>query len=213
MPTPLDPAAVFAAALSLWESSRHRVKCARMNLSDAYSGWDQFMREIMRIAELFEDWACRHVAFEQWGEVWPYYLGDRFGEACLECVTVDSLAAFDEADCLRVAMQMRLPIKLDSGLLVPLDVAVENPIPDSAFCAFRVRSVRVIVEEDEVVGFGTDDDPDDARFSPPFFGLYGVSRDGLMEHIADRRCYLEAVALVEKLVTGVIFPRVLQLRN
>lgn len=209
MSTRLDPAAVFAAALSLWEASKQRSKDQRVNLSDAYHGMDQFMREIMRVAELFEGWACRHIAFERSGEVWPYLLGERFGETCVEYVTVDSFDDFDEADCLRVAMRMRLPIKLDTGLLVPLDVATENSMPNSTFRAFRIRTVRLMTEDDEVTGFGMDDDPDDVRFGPPFCGLYGVGKDGLMEHIADRRNYMEAVVLAEKLGIGAGFPRVL----
>jgi hypothetical protein len=41
---------------------------------------------------------------------------------------------FDEEDCLRVALELRLPIKLNHGLPVPVDTHVTNPIqavPDS----------------------------------------------------------------------------------
>ena len=67
------------------------------------------MREVMRIAELFEQWACEHVAFEELTDVWPYLLQDRFGEECLSVLVVESLAEFDERDCRRVAMRLRLP--------------------------------------------------------------------------------------------------------
>lgn len=57
----------------------------------------------MPVPEMFEDWACRNVAFQELDDVWPYLLEDRFGAACLEIMSAESLAGFDADDCLRVA--------------------------------------------------------------------------------------------------------------
>ena len=70
-----DTAAVFAAAHSLWEAIQKRARAApEINLSDCYSGMDQLMREVMRIANQFEEWACQHVEFNELTDVWPYLL-------------------------------------------------------------------------------------------------------------------------------------------
>ena len=101
-----DPAAIFAIAQSLWEACQ--TQAARdpiINLSEAYHGMDQFMRELMRVASLFESWACQHIDFPELDEPWPYLLQDRFGEACLQIKTVAELAAFAEPDCLRAALR------------------------------------------------------------------------------------------------------------
>jgi hypothetical protein len=110
----VDPAAVFACASSLWEACNKRPgDDPELNLSDAYSGMDQLMREVMRIGEMFENWACDHVVFELLSDVWPYFLEDRFGDACLGLRDPDWLAGFDEDDCLRIAYQLRLPMRAD----------------------------------------------------------------------------------------------------
>src|SRR4051812_40747738 len=62
----VDPAAVFAAAMSLWKELQNvSKKDPQFNLSDAYSGVDEAMRQVMRVATIFETWACSHVAFEE----------------------------------------------------------------------------------------------------------------------------------------------------
>ncbi len=74
-----DSAAVFASALSLWQSCNKRVTSDQhLNLSECYNGMDQFMREIMRIANRFEAWACSHLVFDELNDVWPYLLEDKF---------------------------------------------------------------------------------------------------------------------------------------
>jgi hypothetical protein len=108
-----DPAAVFAAACSLSEACYKRAKNERiLNLSVAYHGLDQFMREVMRVGLLFETWACEHVDFDQTNEVWPYMLEDKFGEACLHMFGAAELAKFGTDDSLRVALRLGLPIKV-----------------------------------------------------------------------------------------------------
>lgn len=62
----VDPAAVFACANSLWLACKRQAGVdPNLNLSDAYNGMDQLMREVMRIAEMFEKWSCQHVVFEE----------------------------------------------------------------------------------------------------------------------------------------------------
>jgi|CZKV01.1.fsa_nt_gi hypothetical protein len=202
-----DPAAVFASALSLWQiCQKHAASDAKLNLSECYNGMDQFMRELMRVANQFETWACMHVDFNETSDVWPYLLEDKFGEACLAVLSPDSLAQFDDSDCLRVAMQLRLPIKLDDRLPIPIDVRSPNPTPASAFREFRILTMRNLIEDGDAVPFTADDEPFDDEFGHPYFGLYGVDKDGLLEHVADRKTYSEAARLAEKLAPGVEFP-------
>jgi hypothetical protein len=104
-----DSAAIFAIATSLWhECHKHAATHRSLNLSDTYSGIDGLMREVMRIATLFEKWACLHVDFNQLNEPWPYYLQDHFGRECLSILLPERLADFDDHDCQRVAARLRL---------------------------------------------------------------------------------------------------------
>src|SRR4051794_15373678 len=91
-----DPAAVFATAFSLWEACyKAATDNPNLNLSDAYNGYDELMREVMRIGDLFESWACDNVDFEAFAEVWPYMLGDRFGKTCLGLIPPTNLSGFN----------------------------------------------------------------------------------------------------------------------
>jgi hypothetical protein len=203
-----DPAGIFACALSLWhECKQHAAANASLNLSESYNGMDQFMREVMRIASQFETWACKHVHFDDFSEIWPYHLEESFGKACLAVILPSALAEFDETDCLRVAMHLKLPIIIDDELRVPIDVKAMNPVPGSAFREFRIQTARDSIEDDDSAPFTPDDDPFDEEFGAPYVGLYGISDDGLLEHIADRRTYAEAVTLARKLAPGVEFPQ------
>lgn len=203
----LDPAAVFACALSLREACLKSAKAnPHLNLSESYNGMDEFLREMMRVANLFEAWACAHVVFDEVDDVWPYLLEDKFGDACLEFMLPCAMTEFDESDCLRVALRLRLPIQTDGNIRVPINVRAPNPIGESKFREFRIQSVRDDLEEGGVVPFTTDDDPFDERFGPPYFGLYGVGDDGLLEHIADRETYSDALNLAQNLAPGVVLP-------
>lgn len=202
-----DSAAVFAGGVSIWEAAHKHAAAEHINLSELYNGVDQLMREVMRIATLFEEWACRHVSFDALSDVWPYLLEDRFGETCLDVMMIGALTEFDATDCLRVALRMRLPIKLDEGLPIPVDERAENPVPGSEFRQFRIQTVRSSMEDNEVLPFTVSDEPFDPELGQPYFGIYGVRAEGLVEHIADRSTYGEAVTLVSKLAPGVDFPR------
>ena len=203
-----DPAAIFAIAQSLWQASQKQAtRDPKLNLSAPYNGMDQFMRELMRIANLFESWACQHLNFPELGEPWPYLLQDRFGEACFKFKTVAELAVFAESDCLRAALRLRLPVKRDQGLPVPVDLRADLPSRDGVpgFCAFRIQTIRDELPGPHCAPFTWDDDPYDPDFGPPFFGLYGVTAAGLSEHIADRPTLAAALALATNLVPGVLF--------
>jgi hypothetical protein len=124
MPTTisLDPAAIFAIATSLWqECHKHAAVNFSINLSDSFSGNDGLMREVMRIATVFESWSCDHVDFDQLTEVWPYLLEDRFGKECLSILLVENLADFDEHDCHRIAARLRLTFQLVSARTLPME--------------------------------------------------------------------------------------------
>lgn len=164
------------------------------------------MREVMRIGEMFEKWACQYVVFEELSDVWSYFLADKFGEAYLALLLPDSLAGFDEDDCMRIAFYLRLPLRADGSLCLPVDVRSANPIDGSEFKAFRIQTVRDILADSGVVPFTENGDPFDEEFGAPYFGIYGVGDDGLMEHIADRGTYLEALSLTRKLAPGIELP-------
>ena len=201
-----DPAAVFASALSLWEACQKQADEQKLNLSECYNGMDEFMREVMRVGNQFESWACSHIDFDETNDVWPYLLEDKFGDAFLALFPPSALAQFDETDCLSVAMHLRLPVILDDKLPVPVDVSAPNPIGGTGFRAFRIQTVRNSLDDGDVVPFVADDDPLDDEFGDRYFGLYGVGEDGKLEHIADRKTYGEVLNLAQKLAPGVAFP-------
>ncbi len=201
-----DPAAVFASALSLWQASQQRAGKENLNLSECYNGMDQFMREIMRIANQFEAWACLHIEFNELDDVWSYLLEDKFGEACLAVLFLGGLAHFDDSVCLLVAVRLRLPVKLDDTLPIPIDVRAPNPVSQSPFRELRILTMRDSIEDGDPTPYSSDDEPFDEQFGDTYFRLYGVGGDGTLEHIADRSTYSEALGLAQKLAPGVAFP-------
>lgn len=164
------------------------------------------MRELMRVANLFESWACAHVAFEELSEVWPYLLETRFGNACLELVRPTALNQFSLDDCLLVAMRLRLPVLADGKLPVPVDLRARNPNAASGFLEFRVQTVRASLEDGDAVPFTVDDDPFDDDLGPPYLALYGISMNASWEHIANRQTYQEILSLARKLAPGIALP-------
>jgi hypothetical protein len=201
-----DPAAVFTIAHSLWEICEKRSHQNNFNISECYNGVDQFIREIMRIANLFENWACHHINFDEFDEVWAYYLGDNFGKSCLTVVPLNCLMDFGEADCLRVALHLRLPVVLDDKLPVPLDLTSPNPVAQAGFRDFRIQTVRNSIEDEYAVPFVADDEPFDEEFGKHYFSLYGVGEDRKLEHIPDRTTYAEVLSLAQKIAPGIAFP-------
>lgn len=110
-PEEADPAAVFAMASSLRKACEAREKVdATLNFGEAYNGWDQFMRELMRVAAIFEEWACLYVVFEDLEHTWSYLLEDGFGEACLAVIEGSALASFGADECLQIAQQLGLKV-------------------------------------------------------------------------------------------------------
>lgn len=109
-----DSAAVFAAAISLWRECHKQANAAikpQRGLSASYNGIDELMREVMRIATLFEAWSCAHVDFDEMNDVWPYLLEERFGRECLSILLPDDLSSFDESTCRYVAARLLLSIR------------------------------------------------------------------------------------------------------
>ncbi len=167
---------------------------------------DGFLREVMRVATLFETWATAHVAFDHLGEVWPYYIEDRFGDACVEVADIWSLAGFDEMDCLRIAEQLQLPLYYGDVLVIPLEVRARNTVTGSGFAEFGIQTVRIHRIEAEVVPFIRGDDPWDEDYELPRLALCGITAEGQCEHIADFITYRDALSLVTKLAPGIDFP-------
>lgn len=123
-----DPAAVFGCALSLWQACWKPPKASEhVNLSECYNGGDEFMRVVMRVATRFETWASLHIAFDELDDVWPYMMEDRFGAACIAVMGVMNLAEFSDSDCLWVALQLRLPCKVDILALSRRDTYASFP--------------------------------------------------------------------------------------
>lgn len=203
-----DPAAVFACALSLHHAClREAEVVADLNLSDAYQGMDEFMREVMRVAEMFETWACRHVAFDHLQEVWPYLLEDRFGPTCLEIMKADALAGFDGDDCLRIAFGLRLPIHLDDSLPLPMCIEARNPLAGAEFQRLRIQTLRQRLDGEGIIeAFTEDDDPCDKNFGPPRFGIDGVREDGDAVRFAEVESYQAARDLLTQLLPGIGLP-------
>ncbi len=203
----VDPAAVFACANSLWQACVKQANVdPNLNLSDAYNGMDQLMREVMRIGEMFEKWACRYVEFAELSAVWPYSMKDKFGDACLAVMLPDMLDHFDSNDCLRVAYELRLPMRVDGTLRLAIDIRASNPIADSVFKEFRIQTVRYKLHDNHLAPFTVEDDPFDEQFGLPYFGLYGIDKGGSPEHIANRSSYLESRILAQKLAPGLVLP-------
>jgi len=202
-----DPAAVFAISHSVWLAvEKHQAAESSFNASDCYNGLDHLMREVMRIAELFEVWACEHVEFAACDEVWPYLLADSFGNACLGLTGPNGLSNFDPSDCLRMALLLRIPVRFDGQLPLPVDVIAPNPVPSSPYRQFQIRSVRETSDSETCVPFTTSDDPNDEEYGRVFYGLYGVHNDCNVEYIAARDSYREVLGLIRRLVPGVTFP-------
>lgn len=202
-----DSAGVFAAAHSLWvaifEETDHPRKT---NLSEAYGGIDQLMREVMRVSTLFETWSCRHIAFEETSEVWPYFIADRFGAAWLSVADAYSLGDFNKDDCLRVAWEMCLPIRQVAGIVLPVDVRATNPNPLSPFFELRIQTTRAPVDGGDVQPFTACDELFDEEFVSPAYSLYGHLVSGESEHIAERPTYEDLVTLTRKLIPEINFP-------
>jgi hypothetical protein len=202
---PPDPAAILGAAMSLYKACRAQALLERVNLSEVYSGGDQFMREVMRIAGVFEGWATKHVNFGELDEVWPYFLQDRFGLACLSDISASDLAGFGERGCVRVAQRLGLPLLRHAEL--PMPVCMESPHPNasSEFLRFRLQMVRDSVDGESAAPFTAADDPFDPNYGPVYFSIYGVRANGLLEHIASRRTVYEALELASALIPGIRF--------
>jgi hypothetical protein len=202
-----DSAAVFAAAFSLWNTCREVERLdPELALGDHYNGLDQLMREIMSVANRFEIWACSHIVFEETDECWPFLLQHRFGEACLAVASPKSLADFGERDALRVAVCLGLPVRIRDGLRMPVDVTSRNPVSGSAFREWRIQTVRDLLDDEDTEPYVAGHDPFDPEYGVPYFALYGVRDDKLLEHIADRSTYDQVVKLASDLAPGVVFP-------
>lgn len=206
-----DPAGVLGCALSLWQACQ---KCSAIDrdidFSESYHGTDQFMREVMRVATQFEEWACSHIDFNRfeaiWPDGWPCVMENAFGDACLETVSPTELASFDDSSCLRVALRLQFPVRFEGRPPLPVDVTALNPSPESPFKKLKIQTVRDTVKGGFPIPYKSGDQPFDEEFQSPYFSLYGIAGDGVAEHIADRSDYEDAVKLAQKIMPGIQFP-------
>ena len=163
------------------------------------------MREIMRVGHVFEEWASAHVDFEHFDEVWPYFLHDNFGSACASVVSPLDLASFAAEACLRIALRMNIPLRIDSDLPVPLFAECQNPIVGSGFRFVRIQRVPKPSDGISACADTSADEPFAASHGQPYCSLYGVYDDGQLEHIASRQTYSETLALANALAPGADF--------
>ena len=70
-PVEADPTALFSIAISLRKACLEReTDDPDLSIGGAYKSWDQFTRELMRVATVFERWAYEHVSFPlTWGRL------------------------------------------------------------------------------------------------------------------------------------------------
>lgn len=202
----LDPAAVFAGAKSLFDACHdHASHTEDCNLSDEFNGVDELMRVVMTVATEFEQWASAHVAFNELGEVWPYFLEDQFGSAVLKSISLAALTSFDEHDFLHVAAQLALPLRLSEGFVLPINLRASNPVTNSTFKELQILAVRFCEMDGSTVPLDVHDDPRE-NWSEVVFGLYGIGEGGLAEHIADRSSYAAVRGLALAVAPGIDFP-------
>jgi hypothetical protein len=202
-----DPAGVFAAAHSLWtaifESSDRPEKAS---LSHCYQGLDQLMRDVLRVGLLFETWSCRHIAFDEVDEVWPYFVADNLGTTWLRIFDAYSLGDVNERDCLHAAWHLRLPIRMSEEFVLPVTVDVGNPNADTAFVGFRIQTTRTLKNGSRMMPFTVSDELFDESYVMACYSLYGRTGAGDSELLASRATYSETVSLAKRLVKNVEFP-------
>lgn len=123
-----DPAAIFAIATALYKSANNRNDFCNREITKAYSGMDGFMREAMRVALIFETWACSHVDFDETTDVWPYMLEERFSEACQSVVDIRYLGSFNENHCADVAVMLDLPLLAPTKRRLPVIKPIQTKL-------------------------------------------------------------------------------------
>lgn len=203
-----DPASVFACAVSLQRVCLNlQANDPTFNISESYNGRDQFMREIMRVGELFEAWSVAHVLFEELEEVWPYLLEDQFADACLKSLPAGSLSSFGDSDCFHVALSLKLPLHGRNGLSIPVDLRRQNPLTTSRFKFYQILSVREHSTDKMNHPFDPLNEPTHESYDKIFYAFYGIDEDGVSEHIANRSSYAEARSLANALIPNIGFPK------
>lgn len=197
-----DPAAIFAAALSLWTTCNElEKKDPATNLSDVFDSIDALMRVAMRLATKFETWACTTVDFDRLSGWWPYILQDQLGPACLDVFKLEGLPDFDDEDALKLALRLNLPLKP----LAPVWIHAANPLAGAFFRRISIRSMREATDGSGIEPFTRQDDAFDPKYRTPFYGIYGVDQFGNSEHLADKDTLDEALAAIQHLIPGLVF--------
>lgn len=198
--TSTDPAGVLGAAMSLVELIENDAVLLR-EMVDHYAGFDGVMRAVMDTAERFEGWSLERIDFAALDHVWPYLLREKFGSACAECPGLRELLDFSAADCLRVAMGLRLPLRYRDGERMPLDLRLPHPAPSggAGFIHFQVQTMRLLLREAEMVAYVCGDDPECEDHGDILLRLSGVDDKGALEPIRDFHTLAEAEGFLSKL--------------
>ena len=202
-----DPAAIFAASKSLWETCHEAASSSETNLSELFNGVDELMRECLRIATTFEEWACSHVCFEEITEVWPYFLEEQFGSVCLEHIPLEHLASFRRDDSFSVSLKLKIPLLHTKVMVLPLNIEVQNPNLDSEFKAIKIQTVHRLIESNSIEPFTKSKINELEHSNNPFYAIYGRDSKNLLIHISDQLCYENAHKLCQKLFPGINFPK------
>lgn len=142
-----DPAAVFAIAHALFVLLESKAAARgehqqeddnQESIWEDHGGQDGALRNFMSTASIFEAWACKHVAFDELADIWPYKLMDSFGEAWKK-MAGENYYHRDHPHrnmthptpgpgmCYQLARLMELPVFYrENDELIPLLVHVQN---------------------------------------------------------------------------------------
>jgi len=114
-----DPAAIYCMTRSLMDQLQIN-RSESESISGHYEGWDNAIRECVRVSTMFERWCCQHIDFDEFNGVWPYEMEDKFGEAVFEHQESKfQLESFSEHDCGYVASILGLKLGADINSRTP----------------------------------------------------------------------------------------------
>lgn len=108
-----DLAAEFGAATSVRRMGEALAHTHGNDLSEAYQGGDEFMRQCMRVGRDFESWCCVYVDWETGiDECWPYFLEDRFGAVAISVAGSEChLDRLGPTHWVKIARRLKLPLR------------------------------------------------------------------------------------------------------
>lgn len=103
-----DPAAILGCAISLFTCANGVAETQDLDLSEAYQGFDEFMRAVYRFAHRFEAYACENVEdFDAINHCWPYLLEEEFGRVVMEFLRPTELNGQSDAVLAKILQRLR----------------------------------------------------------------------------------------------------------